>query len=506
MISYAQNLEDVMLYRALKHIKTGFYVDVGANDPKIDSVTLAFYERGWRGINIEPLEQHYRDLQLQRPLDINLRIAAGPTKAKIKIWECDVRGWATAEPNVIQQHTLNGHKGQFIEVPMVPLTTICEAHVSGEIHFLKIDVEGFEKSVLDGFDFGVFKPWIVVVEATKPSSTEENHLEWEPQLLQSNYCLAYADGLNRFYVSPDHPELMKSLKYPPSVLDLYGTAKDVSFNARISDLQARGLEQERAVIAHRSVIEDQAADVKRLNSQLEAANVQLSQLVVAANEANLKAEIASLMADEAKLKVEITSLNFTSVSEKSGMQQAIIEELRSHSKVITECLATAQAETAAAHVRTNEVTGQLDFLENAFNQASTSLISANEKIDALYASSSWRITGPIRRFVRLIKSENSPPVVSSTAERLDAHTQIFTNEPAKFVRVDIQSLLSEIRLELGTSSYGNFESSASALSTLNNGRIKRLRAIWFRFPPSVRHRIRRLPFFFRVYRQIAFKQ
>jgi hypothetical protein len=29
-ISYAQNYEDVMLFRALKNINQGFYVDVGA--------------------------------------------------------------------------------------------------------------------------------------------------------------------------------------------------------------------------------------------------------------------------------------------------------------------------------------------------------------------------------------------------------------------------------------------------------------------------------------------
>jgi hypothetical protein len=29
-ISYAQNHEDVMLYRALREVKEGFYIDVGA--------------------------------------------------------------------------------------------------------------------------------------------------------------------------------------------------------------------------------------------------------------------------------------------------------------------------------------------------------------------------------------------------------------------------------------------------------------------------------------------
>ena len=51
-VSYAQNFEDVMLWRALRDIPNGFYVDVGAWSPEVDSVTLAFYERGWSGINM----------------------------------------------------------------------------------------------------------------------------------------------------------------------------------------------------------------------------------------------------------------------------------------------------------------------------------------------------------------------------------------------------------------------------------------------------------------------
>ena len=53
-VSYAQNREDVVLYRALGHISGGRYVEVGANDPIADSVTYAFYERGWSGIEALP--------------------------------------------------------------------------------------------------------------------------------------------------------------------------------------------------------------------------------------------------------------------------------------------------------------------------------------------------------------------------------------------------------------------------------------------------------------------
>ena len=54
-VSYAQNFEDVILNRALHGVTDGCYIDIGANDPEVDSVSLAFYERGWRGLHVEPL-------------------------------------------------------------------------------------------------------------------------------------------------------------------------------------------------------------------------------------------------------------------------------------------------------------------------------------------------------------------------------------------------------------------------------------------------------------------
>ena len=41
-VSHAQNFEDVMLHRALRDIQNGLYLDIGANDPEIHSVTRAF--------------------------------------------------------------------------------------------------------------------------------------------------------------------------------------------------------------------------------------------------------------------------------------------------------------------------------------------------------------------------------------------------------------------------------------------------------------------------------
>jgi FkbM family methyltransferase len=232
-VSCAQNFEDVMLWSALSHVENGFYIDVGANDPAVDSVTKAFYERGWHGINIEPLTSYHADLAENRPRDINFQCAAGAANGEIEVWECDVRGWATASADVVAQHTANGHAGAFHKVPVSQLTDICAQHVSGEIHFLKIDVEGFEKSVIDGMDFSRFRPWILVIEAARPNSTEEIHDEWEVDVLSAGYVLAYRDGLNRFYSAQEHAELLNFLRYPPNVFDGFMRSEQLD-----SELQA----------------------------------------------------------------------------------------------------------------------------------------------------------------------------------------------------------------------------------------------------------------------------
>ena len=75
-VSYAQNFEDVLLHRVFGGQDTGFYVDAGAYHPVVGSVTKAFYDRGWSGINVEP-GSVFAELAAGRPRDVNLQMAVG---------------------------------------------------------------------------------------------------------------------------------------------------------------------------------------------------------------------------------------------------------------------------------------------------------------------------------------------------------------------------------------------------------------------------------------------
>lgn len=218
-ISYAQNFEDVMLWRALKDIKNGFYIDVGANHPTIDSVTQAFYENGWSGVNVEPEFELYELLKEQRERDINLNMAISASVESIEFYVSNVRGWSTTD----KQGSDNlKEKNSFSEkriVKAISLDKLCEECDIKEVHFLKIDVEGAEKDVLKSFSFQNIRPWICIVEATKPTTQIDVSYEWESILFEHDYIFSYFDGLNKYYVAKEHAELLDVLKIPPNVFD-----------------------------------------------------------------------------------------------------------------------------------------------------------------------------------------------------------------------------------------------------------------------------------------------
>ena len=219
-ISYAQNFEDVMLWRALKHIEHGCYVDVGAQHPVIDSVSKAFYERGWRGIHIEPVAHYAELLRRDRPDETVLQVALSDSEGTLELHIIPETGLSTAVEAYAQRHQTERQLGhQQVSVPAMTMKTALKPFAGKQIHWLKIDVEGFETQVLKGWDSQALRPWVMVVEATVPGSAETDCAAWDGILVGANYRFVYFDGLNRFYVAQEHAELAAAFSAPPNVFD-----------------------------------------------------------------------------------------------------------------------------------------------------------------------------------------------------------------------------------------------------------------------------------------------
>ncbi|MBC6718640.1 FkbM family methyltransferase [Aurantimonas sp. DM33-3] len=236
-VSYAQNFEDVILFRALKHVWNGTYVDVGACDPEKDSVTKAFYDRGWSGLNIEPVEAFHKRLSAARPRDLNIHAAAGDVEDNLTCYVIDETGLSTLDKEVAEGHRSEGYEIHETLVPVLPLGTILKDFEARPIHFLKIDVEGFEDNVLAGIDLRRIRPWILVIEATLPSQAIQTHEKWEQRVLSSGYAFAFFDGLSRYYIAEEHADLTPRLAIPANVFDDYELAYSVELREALQKAQ-----------------------------------------------------------------------------------------------------------------------------------------------------------------------------------------------------------------------------------------------------------------------------
>ena len=436
-VSYAQNFEDVVLWRALKHIEGGFYIDVGAADPEEISVTKAFYDRGWSGINIEPTPGYFRRLVEQRSRDLNLNVAAGAAAGLIVLNQIADTGLSTSDDEVARRHAEAGWESQERTVPTLTLTSVCESTEFTDIHFLKVDVEGAEADVLRGLDLSRFRPWIIVAEATEPLSASRNDDAYEELLLTSRYRKAYFDGLNMFYVAEEHADLAELLAIPPNVFDDYVTAARHRLE-RLTGEQSRLIE----TLSQRNAQQEQEheAAVQRLRQEHDEAVQSLRQ------ESDATAQRLTLYADQLKRRLAASyeeseqhrqtarslRVELDSASERQdlalGEQQSLVVErdaLLAHQDamraerearaaereaIISERTAYA-LERNALRAERDGLFARLGELQEAGAQLAREqhrLHAAHDQtavlLDAVRVSTSWRITRPFRLLGRAAKA------------------------------------------------------------------------------------------------------
>ncbi|MGO4608698.1 FkbM family methyltransferase [Variovorax sp. 2RAF20] len=361
-VSYAQNFEDVMLWRALGHIEHGFYIDVGAQSADLDSVTRAFSERGWRGINIEPHPFYYAHLLERRPLDINLCTAVGDSVGMLTMNFVGATGLSTADDQIAARHVAAGHALNRAQVELTTLAKLWKEHVAhGQtVHFLKVDVEGFETAVLAGNDWVANRPWIVVVEATLPNSRTESHGEWEGALLKAGYEHVYSDGLNRFYVADEHRELSDAFKYPPNIFDDFVPAQLIDLQRRTAHAEGELAEWQRRT-AH---TEGELAEWRR------RAGLTENELI----EERIRRSYAEKALIESRQRIELTEASAIDARAWGRQMRAQVDELRREidARDVLVSQANLRAEGLAAQYR------------------------------EVLASSSWRITAPLRKIASAI--------------------------------------------------------------------------------------------------------
>lgn len=324
MISYAQNFEDVLLFRCFGKLPDGFYVDIGAFDPVTDSVTKTFYDKGWCGINVEP-GPRIEDLRRDRPRDINLAIAISDTEGEADFWEhTDGLGTSTLCAEVAARVAEVAGERIRHRVSTMTLAQLLARHAPDRhIHFLKIDAEGSEDAIIAGGDWQRFRPEVLVVESTEILTNRRIEAAWHERLRQASYTFAYFDGINDFWVRAESEGLLASFAYPVNILDNFQLFNPELENLRADLAQAR----ETAAGAQKALThaQEQLTEAKKELVNTQGALTHASQDLAGASSARQTAETALR---EARRQLETAQFRAADTERDAAALRAELVSLR----------------------------------------------------------------------------------------------------------------------------------------------------------------------------------
>ena len=140
----------------------GYYVEVGANDPRERSQTWHLEQQGWTGVLIEPQPNLAATLRAERKAMVFAVACSSPTNAGREL-PLHVAGPLSSFDRRSMAPGATPEK--VIRVPVRTLDSILEeAGSPTAFDFLSIDVEGHEIEVLQGLDLARWRPRLIMIE------------------------------------------------------------------------------------------------------------------------------------------------------------------------------------------------------------------------------------------------------------------------------------------------------------------------------------------------------
>jgi FkbM family methyltransferase len=377
-ISYSLNFEDVILHRLFPVNRTGFYVDVGAGHPRFENDTFSLYQRGWRGINIEPNHGFHAALIEERHRDINLRVVLSDSVGgTLTYYELNGSGLSTCDAKQAAVYQASDRDVVLREVPVTTLANVIAEAGIDRINILKIDVEGFEEKVLNGNDWERFRPDVVVVEATYPESPIRRPTKILSAMEQRGYRHVHFDGLNDFFLEHEFaaPE---GLALPPNVFDRFVPHQIVDLRSQVESLRTNSTAAEEYTLSLRTHLDEALREIADLRSQVES--LRTNSTASEEYALSLQTHLDEALREIADLRSQVESLrtNFTAAEEYTL-------SLRTH---LDEALRAADAlavENRRIGHQTAHLTSENRRLYRAGEQMRTELLFLNQLLEPLHA-------------------------------------------------------------------------------------------------------------------------
>jgi FkbM family methyltransferase len=183
--------------------EAGFFVDVGANDPFVESQSFFLEQRGWNGILIEPQPILARRLSENRKAKVVLKACGSPHDVG-KTLPLRILGTnAALFPERVFENVSEAY--QTVDVELDTLDNILNSEGVRKIDFLSLDIEGYEVEALQGFSMEKYSPLLVLIE------DHLFNLEKHQLLTKAGYRWVRRTQNNNWYVPREHSLRLSAL-------------------------------------------------------------------------------------------------------------------------------------------------------------------------------------------------------------------------------------------------------------------------------------------------------
>lgn len=152
MKKYSQNDEQDVILKYFENYPFGLYLDIGAYDPEVFSNTRALYEKGWRGVLVEPAEMNYNVLKEYFKKDNAMQIiktCVGTYDGEVPFLDSGGDAIGTIVPSHAEKWA-KGYGTNYTKVNsrIVTIETLLKETIYKKFDFINIDVEAHDWEVL----------------------------------------------------------------------------------------------------------------------------------------------------------------------------------------------------------------------------------------------------------------------------------------------------------------------------------------------------------------------
>ncbi len=199
-VSYAQVGEDMIvnyLFNSL-NISQPSYLEIGTNQPISCNNTYFFYNKGCKGVCVEPDAEMCKLIKEKRPNDTVLNIGIGlndTPNATFYLFPGVLNAWSTfSEEEAEIRQKESGLIPKKVLVALKPINDIIKQHFDTPPNYLSLDVEGLDLEILKTLDFENLAPDVICVETITFSITNtEEKVQDISDFMHSKGYFTYAD-------------------------------------------------------------------------------------------------------------------------------------------------------------------------------------------------------------------------------------------------------------------------------------------------------------------------